>query len=265
MAKLTSTLHPPPLFTGGYGMVTLTRNQDAYGRQVYDQYLGKETCESVERDDGFIDTSGGAPAYFAEFRDWPMHQKRAAKFVTGRVLDVGAGAGRWSLHLQSRGHEVVAIDNSPLALKTCRLRGVKDARLVPVTRIGPALGRFDTILMMGNNFGLFGNPRRARWLLRRLKAVTNPGARIVAESNDPHKTTNPVHLRYQRFNWRRGRLAGGLRIRVRYQDSCTPWFDYLIVSRREMEAILDGTGWRVMRYIDSGGSSYVAVIEQVEG
>jgi SAM-dependent methyltransferase len=96
-------------------MATLKPNQDAYGRQVYDQFLGKETREIVERDDGFIDTSGGAPAYFAEFGDWPAHQRRAAKFVKGRVLDDGSGAGRWSLHLQKRGHEVVAIDNSPLA------------------------------------------------------------------------------------------------------------------------------------------------------
>jgi SAM-dependent methyltransferase len=240
----------------------MRNNQDAYGRMIHDQFLGKETCEIVERDDGWIASTGGAPAYFDGFRDWPAHQKKAAKYVTGRVLDVGSGAGRWSLYLQKKGHQVVAIDNSPLAVKTCRLRGVKDARLVPITKVGPALGRFDTILMMGNNFGLFGGRRRARWLLRRFKAITAPGARIVAETNDIYTTKDPLHLRYHRFNRRRGRMAGQLRIRVRYRDTTSPWFDYLMVSRPEMEAIVKGTGWTVARCLNSGKSSYVAVIER---
>jgi len=243
-------------------MTRLKAGQDAYGRQVYDQFRGRDTVEIVERDDGYVDTSDGAPAYFAEFADWPAHQRRAAKYVTGRVLDVGAGAGRWSLYLQGQGHEVTAIDNSPLAIRTCRLRGVKDARVMPVTQMSPALGRFDTTLMMGNNFGLFGSRRRARWLLRRLKSLTGPGARIVAESNDPYRTRDPIHLRYQRLNRRRGRMAGQLRIRVRYRDAKTPWFDYLLVSRTEIESILAGTGWRVARYVDSRGSTYVAVLER---
>jgi SAM-dependent methyltransferase len=157
----------------------MKRKQDAYGQMIHDHFLGRETVEIVERDDGWLATSGGPPNYFAEFADWPAHQRRAARFVTGRVLDVGAGAGRWSLHLQEKSHEVVAIDVSPLAVQTCRLRGVKDARVLPITQVSPALGRFDTIVMMGNNFGLFGGRRRARWLLRRLKSLTNPGARIV--------------------------------------------------------------------------------------
>ncbi len=50
---------------------------------------------------------------------------------------------------------------------------------------------FDTVLMMGNNFGLFANPRRAKWMLRRLKRLTGPNARIVAESLDIYGTDKP--------------------------------------------------------------------------
>jgi hypothetical protein len=116
---------------------------------------------------------------------------------------------------------------------------------------------------MGNNFGLFGGRRRARWLLRLLHAMTSPDARIVAESNNVYQTKDPDHLRYHRFNRRRGRMSGQLRLRVRYRRYCTPWFDYLMVSPREMKEILAGTGWRVRRFLKSGGSIYVAVIEKV--
>jgi len=228
---------------------------------MWDNLQGKPSAEIVERDDGYVDV-GGVSGYFSEFKDWPRHQRTAVRFVRGRVLDVGCGAGRCCLYLQERGHPVVGIDVSPLAIKTCRRRGVKDARVLPFTQVSRAFGRFDTILMMGNNFGLFGNPSRARWLLRRLRGLTSRDARILAETSDVKQTEDRDHLRYHRFNRRRGRLRGELRIRVRYRRFCTPWFDYLMVSPEEMKAILAGTGWRVRRFLKSAGPAYVAVIEK---
>ena len=184
------------------------------------------------------------------------------KFVRGRTLDVGCGAGRCCLYLQQRCHQVTGIDVSPLAIKTCRARGVKDARVLPFTRINRRLGTFDTILMMGNNFGLFGSRLRARWLLRRLHGLTSPQARIVAETLDVHQTDNPDHLSYTRWNCRRGRMPGQIRLRVRYGNLRTPWFDYLLVSREEMRRILAGTGWSVQRFLNSEGSPYIAVTEK---
>lgn len=240
----------------------LTKQQDAYGQIVWDYLHGKRSAEIIERADGYFDLSGGAPEYFAVFKKWPRRQRAAMRFVRGRILDVGCGAGRCCLYLQNHGHEVVGIDASPLAIEVCRRRGVKDARLLPITRVSRALGQFDTILMMGNNFGLFGNRLRAGWLLRRLHGLTSSRARIVAESMDVYQTKNPDHLQYHRLNRRRGRMGGQVRLRVRYHQFRTPWFDYLFVSPGEMKDLLIGTGWRVGRYLKSDGAPYVAVIEK---
>ena len=41
------------------------------------------------------------------------------------------------------------------------------------------------------------------------------------------------------------------------------WFDYLLVSKEEMEEILSGTGWRVREYLDSDSIIYIAIMEKV--
>src|SRR3954464_15530008 len=169
-------------------------------------------AENGERDDALINANVTGPAmYFAPFRRWPPHHRAAMRLVRGRVLDVGAGAGRVSLHLQERGHEVVAIDNSPGAVEVCRRRGVRDARLFDFADVDDSLGNFDTIVMLGNNFGLFGSPTRAKRLLRRLRALTSDTARILAESRDVSArgpADAPWHVEDRRRDDQPGRLPG---------------------------------------------------------
>ena len=238
--------------------------QDAYGHQMYD-YLRKirEVSEIVERDDGFFGVSTGAKYYFSEYRSWHDRERKAMRYVTGRVLDVGCGAGRVSLYLQKKGFDVLGLDVSPQAIRVCKIRGLKKARVMPITKISSRLGKFDTVIMFGNNFGLFGSRKRAKWLLKRFHRMTTEHARIIAESLDPYDTNDPAHLHYHKLSRRRGRMAGQLRIRVRYREYATPWFDYLLVSKLEMRDILKGTGWRLKRTLDSSRSpAYIAVIEK---
>jgi SAM-dependent methyltransferase len=242
----------------------LKDREDAYGRLILDYSESGEGLEVVERDDGFIDASGYGPAaYFARFRRWPKAERTAMRLVRGRVLDIGCGAGRVALELQERGHDVVGIDVSPLALEVAQRRGAKDVRELPVTRIGPSLGRFDTFVLFGNNFGLMGSRRRAPWLLRRFRSIASERARILAESVNPYTTENPAHLAYHERNRWRGRMAGQLRIRIRHGHYRTPWFDYLLVSPDEMAELADGTGWELARVIDEGEHVYIGVLERV--
>jgi SAM-dependent methyltransferase len=244
----------------------LKKHEDAYGRLML-EYLEKgEAFEIVERDDGVIAAGNYSPAaYFAPFRRWPKAERKALRFARGRVLDVGCGAGRVALELQERGHEVVGIDLSPLAVEVARRRGVKDVREVPVTRVDRRLGRFDTFVMFGNNFGLTGSRRRAPWLLRRFRSLANEGARILAESVNPYTTDNPDHLAYHRRNRRRGRMAGQVRIRIRHGRYRTPWSDYLLASPEEMAELAEAGGWRLERVIDEGETVYVGVLALAEG
>ena len=241
--------------------MSLSKKQDAYGQEILAILEGREAPEIIERDDGYVDAYGGF-YLLAPFAKWDANERQAMRLARGRVLDVGAGGGRVSLHLQSKGLDVVAIDISPLAVEVCKRRGVRNARVMDFAKIDGRLGTFDTVVMYGNNFGLFGSPARAKRLLRRLHAMTSPNARILGETLDPYQTTNPDHLAYHRRNRKRGRIAGQVRIRARSRSLKTPWFDYLFVSRKEMREIVRGTGWHVARTTPARGPQYIAILEK---
>lgn len=240
----------------------MQEREDAFGRMLLDHLEGRRASEVIERSDGYVDVAGGPKAYFEPFRRWLPVERRAMRHVRGRVLDVGVGAGRVALHLQERGHEVVGIDNSPLTVEVARRRGVKDARLVPFAEIGPELGLFDTVVMMCNNFGLFGSAAGAKRLLRRLRGLTSDHARIIAGTRNPYGTDNPAHLGYQEQNRKRGRMSGQLRLRSRHGLYRGRWFDYLIVSPDEMRDLARVGGWEVERLIEDDDDYYVGVLRK---
>jgi SAM-dependent methyltransferase len=238
---------------------------DAYGEELLAHYKGQTGSEIVEREDWFIQASRFTLArYFATFGDWPAHERKAIAFAKGRVLDIGCGAGRHSLYLQGEGLDVTGIDSSPGAVRVCRLRGLKKVGLRPIEEIGKFHpDSFDTVIMLGNNFGLFGGPKKAKSLLKKLHRITSRDALIIAESTDPYETKEPAHREYQKSNRAKGRMPGQIRIRVRLGRTIGPWFNYLLVSRKEMESVLKDTGWAVERTFKAEGApQYIAIIRK---
>ncbi len=238
----------------------MKNHEDAFGHALLDYFLGEEAQIIIERDDGNLDVSGEPEIYFREFDQWEEYERIAMAHGSGRVLDIGGGAGRHSLYLQGKGHSVVALDNSPLAIEVMKRRGVREVVLMPAAQISSKLGIFDTILMMGNNFGLVANKRRAKWLLRRFHSMTTNEAKIIATTLNPLTTTDTRHLDYHERNRQKSRMTGQVRIRARYRNYIGNWFDYLFVTLDEMNSITDETGWYVSEVIESEGPVYVAII-----
>jgi SAM-dependent methyltransferase len=210
--------------------------------------------EILERIDGCVFVAD-ASYYFAGPDAWAAPERWACGEAYGRVLDVGCGGGRHAVLLQDRGLEVVGIDRSPGAVRLARERGVDALE----QRLGheSGLGTFDTILLLGNNFGLLQSRAAAPALLRRLATLANPGAQILGSSVDPSITSAPEHLSYHAWNRANGRLPSQQRIRIRGRTVSTPWFDYLHLSAGELAELTSDSPWAV-EHVEQDGVVYAA-------
>jgi hypothetical protein len=95
-----------------------------------------------------------------------------------------------------------------------------------------------------------------------MRKITTPDAVIIAAAADPYTTRDPVHLAYHKKNRERGRMAGQLRLRIRYRQFRGYWFDYLFASQDEVHSIVETTGWAVSDMVDSQGPGFVAVLQK---
>jgi hypothetical protein len=144
---------------------------------------------------------------------------------------------------------------------------LKKAEVQSITRFALKAVRrsysFDIVLMLGNNFGLFGCFRRARWLLCKFHKITSDDASVIAQSMDQYRIHEQAHLKYHKLNRMKGRMPGQIRIRVRFKDYKGTWFDYLFVSKEEMEGVVNATGgWKIEHFLDSTDAPgvYIAII-----
>ncbi|MEZ5344864.1 MAG: class I SAM-dependent methyltransferase [Pyrinomonadaceae bacterium] len=243
-------------------------DHDAYGQYLLAQFnalsSGDEAVpEIVERDDNYVDFGSDPGMYFSGFEDWSETERLMIGKARGAILDIGCGAGRHSLYLQEKGLDVTGIDNSPGAVEVCRLRGLKKALIRSIEEIdkfGP--DTFETILMLGNNFGLLGSAENAGLILEKMHRITRSNAWIIVKTINPYLTADEAHLKYQKRNKELGRMTGQIRLRVRYGIYVGEWFDYLFVSPEEMKTILIDTGWRLKELFDADQVSYFAVLEK---
>jgi len=237
-------------------------SSDPFGHMLDALDRGRDRpVEIVERDDGVFFTGGGTH-YLEPFGKWTSVERRAFRFVRGRVLDLGSGPGRVLVHLQERGFDAVGIERSPLVARIARRRGARNVEVLSIEELDGRFGTFDTVVMYGNNFGMLGTVPKTRRLLRKLLDLTSERARILAGNASPYPARTKAQRAYHARNRDRGRLPGTLRIRLRYAQHVTPWFDWLFLSPRELEGVVAGTGWHVRRVVTEKESSYVAILEK---
>jgi SAM-dependent methyltransferase len=248
-------------------IVGLASHEDAYGNNIADTYYGKGGgYDIIEREDGHFTLNGDSDAYTETFDFWSPIQKEASRHIVGKVLDIGCGGGKHSIHFQQQGLDITGMDNSPLALKICMERGLNNALLCDVLHLDEkVINDLETIFMWGNNFGVLQNAIAAKRFFRNCLKMCNKNAKILIETLDPDGKAffmedDRLYIEENRLN---GRLGGQIRVRVRYRHFVTPWKDYLFATKAELNEILEDTGWKMTTcYDDAAIDQYIAVIER---
>jgi len=235
---------------------------DAFGKSLLGYLSGEQASYIIRRDDGFIDEPCDIGVYFSEYPEWQDFEKEILSYARGRILDLGAGAGRHALYLQNKGLEVHAIDISPGAIETMKKRGVKNVHLMDLRELDFPENHFDSIPMMFNNFGLAGSAEGTKQLLKALYKIATLKGRIITTIRNPYKTDKPEHLAYHERNRKAGKPAGLIKIRIEYKDEVGDWFNLLMVSPEELKELIRDTDWRVLKIVEGQNGNYGVVLEK---
>lgn len=155
--------------------------KDIFGKALLDYQSGNYTEDLITSTNISEDDILPIPYLFRQFKDMPKLEQRALKLTTGKVLDVGCGAGSHSLYLQEKGISVKAIDVSVGAIKVARERGVKNIEMKALLDENET---FDTILLLMNGTGIFQELSEVAKYLKHLKTLLNKNGQILIDSSD---------------------------------------------------------------------------------
>lgn len=157
--------------------------KDLFGKAIFD-FQTNNAPEDLITETSISEADEMSVAYlFRSFCEMPKIEQTALHLAYGKVLDVGCGAGSHSLYLQNEKQlDVTAIDISPKAIETCRIRGISNSRAEDVMKI--EIEKFDTILLMMNGAGMCGRLSRLAAFLEKLKLLLQPKGQILLDSSN---------------------------------------------------------------------------------
>ena len=159
--------------------------QDLLGQALWEFHNGLDRGPLLTRSS--LDQEEELPLsyLFRTYPEMPAIEQEALKHCHGKVLDLGAGTGSHSLHLQNQGMDVLALDQSEGAIRCCQARGVQ--RTLCSTFIDfrkTTKERFDTLLLLMNGVGLAGTLYELPAFLSSLKGLLSPNGQILLDSSD---------------------------------------------------------------------------------
>lgn len=230
---------------------------DPFGRAIYDHYHGERTAPLLQYDGKTTREHPIESFYFGSYDSNGDRGEFLDSWLSGPLLDVGAGAGRDSLYFQQR-FETVAIDVSEHLIETMRERGVEDARTVDMFALGKAFdpGRFGSALVYGTQLGLARSMQGLRRFLGDLARVTDHDGTAVVDGIDPDRVEPSELLGY------RSDPTPGLAYRVmqfEYEGQLGETLLFRLFSPDRLREAVIGTGWAVseLRWsLDSGSEGY---------
>lgn len=197
---------------------------------------------------------------FREYDEMPEIEQKALQMASGRILDVGAGAGCHALALQEMGKDVTAIDISPLSIETIKKRGVEKAELQDFFDMAQEEKhyQYDTILMLMNGSGIIGKIAKINGFFEYLDKILAPDGQLLMDSSD---------LRYI-FENEDGSLDidlaagyyGELDYQMQYKRTKGDSFPWLYIDAATLQMYAEENGFKAEIILEGDHYDYLARI-----
>ncbi|GGH04996.1 class I SAM-dependent methyltransferase [Mucilaginibacter phyllosphaerae] len=187
--------------------------------------------------------------YLRTVDEMPDLEIIALNNCSGKILDIGAGAGSHALVLQNKGLDITAMDISELAVTIMLQRGVK--RAVAADIFSYRQDTYDTLLLMMNGIGLCGTVEGLRRFLQHAKILLNKGGQLLFDSSD-------IAYLYEE-NLPGGKTYyGELSYQYIYKGNKTDWFKWLYIDKDNLTAIAAEEGWITQVLYEDDMDQYLA-------
>lgn len=192
---------------------------------------------------------------FRNFEEMPKIERKALDLSYGKILDVGCGAGSHSLHLIKKGFDVFPIDISKNAIEACQLRGLKNAQVLNLLNLENQ--KFDTILLLMNGTGIFGQLKNISQFLSKLKTLLSENGQILIDSSDLIYMFDededggkwiPTHKEYY----------GELTFTIHYKGETEIPFNWLYVDYNTLQNAANANGLRCQLIYEGEHYDYLA-------
>ena len=158
--------------------------KDLFGKAILD-YQTQNAPEPLITSTSISDEDEMDVAYlFRSYDLMPEIEQKALQMASGKILDVGCGAGSHALSLQNdRKLSVTSIDVSENAVQACTLRGLQNCFVSNILDFETD-EKFDTILLLMNGTGIFETLKKTPLYLQKLKSLLAPEGQILIDSSD---------------------------------------------------------------------------------
>lgn len=214
---------------------------DPIGKAIADyQQKPNELAEIIVHSKLCEDDVIPVPYLFRSYEEFPELEKIALEACSGKILEVGAGAGMHTKYLHENGKDVLAIDISEGAVSFMKQNNIP-ARLQDFYEFKGET--FDTILMLMNGIGIAGELSNLENTLLHAKQLLNDGGSLIFDSSD-------IMYLYEDEEggvWMdlNTEYYGNFDYQMEYNGVESEWFKWLYVDFVRMEEIAEKVGFKV--------------------
>ena len=208
--------------------------KDIFGQALFDHYKKSNPSKLWIHNRYGPKEEMPLDVYFRTEVEMPDLELLALGKCTGKVLDIGAGAGTHALLLQDKGLDVTAMDISALAVTIMQQRGIKQALEADIFSYDGE--KYDTLLLMMNGIGLCGTIQKLRLFLQHAKHLLNEGGQLLFDSSD-------IAYLYDGAAPGGDDYYGELLYQYAYKGQKTEWFKWLYIDQVMLSRIAAENGW----------------------